>query len=198
MNTQQIAASLKKLRKNKGLTQKDVAERTLVSPQAVSKWEKGTSIPDASIWPILSEIYETTIDNILAPSNISSLLKNIKIVSQNIFNEIVEDIDTSLEFFVYLSYDQKQELIELFLQKKDYMKYIDQIISLVQAELREFIVKEILQKQDFENLEAIAPFIPPYMAEYILKELEENNQLDILDSYKIILKNFKNKENKNE
>lgn len=37
-------------RKEKGLMQKDLAEKLYVSDKAVSKWERGLSIPDVAIW----------------------------------------------------------------------------------------------------------------------------------------------------
>ena len=46
MNKEKMASYLVNLRKEKGLLQQDVAEIFMVTPQAVSKWEKGESIPD--------------------------------------------------------------------------------------------------------------------------------------------------------
>ncbi len=57
----QIAA----LRKAKGLTQNDIGERLHISYQAVSKWERGESLPDIPVLIGLARILETTTDNIL-------------------------------------------------------------------------------------------------------------------------------------
>ena len=43
-----IGENLKRLRKEKGLTQEQLAERLNVSFQAVSKWECGDGYPDAA------------------------------------------------------------------------------------------------------------------------------------------------------
>lgn len=53
------------LRSNKGLTQKDLGDRLGVSYQAVSKWERGESLPDTALLPDLANVLETTIDHIL-------------------------------------------------------------------------------------------------------------------------------------
>ena len=51
---------LKKLRKSKGLTQEQVAERLGVSPQAVSKWENG-SYPDGDLIPKVARLYGVSV-----------------------------------------------------------------------------------------------------------------------------------------
>ena len=57
------------LRKNKGLTQEDVAERLNISPQAVSKWENGRTMPELSLLVELSELLDCTVDGILFPAS---------------------------------------------------------------------------------------------------------------------------------
>ena len=53
------------LRNSKKITQAELGERLGVSYQAVSKWERGETLPDVSILLELSRILETTVDNIL-------------------------------------------------------------------------------------------------------------------------------------
>lgn len=53
------------LRKKKGLTQNQIGERLNISPQAISKWERGESLPDTVLLIDLAFILETTVDNIL-------------------------------------------------------------------------------------------------------------------------------------
>ncbi len=65
MNTEKIAGQISSLRKAKGLTQNELGERVGVSFQAVSKWERGETLPDISVLPDLAKVLETSIDNIL-------------------------------------------------------------------------------------------------------------------------------------
>lgn len=53
------------LRTGKGITQSELGERLGVSFQAVSKWERGETLPDVGILIELADILETTVDNIL-------------------------------------------------------------------------------------------------------------------------------------
>ncbi len=65
MDTQKVGEQIAVLRKAKGLTQSELGERVGVSFQAVSKWERGETLPDITILPDLAKILETTIDYIL-------------------------------------------------------------------------------------------------------------------------------------
>lgn len=65
MDTTKIAQQISDLRKHKGLTQCELGERVGVSFQAVSKWERGETLPDISVLPDLANVLETSIDYIL-------------------------------------------------------------------------------------------------------------------------------------
>lgn len=54
------------LRREKGLTQREVAERLGVSNKTVSSWERGTVMPDILLLPGIAELYGVTADEILA------------------------------------------------------------------------------------------------------------------------------------
>lgn len=60
-----IADRIQHLRKNKGLSQEELADKVGVSRQAVSKWESEQSIPDIEKIIIMSELFEVTTDYIL-------------------------------------------------------------------------------------------------------------------------------------
>ncbi len=65
MDINNVAKQISSLRKSKGLTQSELGERVGVSFQAVSKWERGETLPDIAILPALANVLETSIDNIL-------------------------------------------------------------------------------------------------------------------------------------
>ena len=59
--------NLKTLRKNKGITQEELAVRLNVVRQTVSKLEKGQSVPDAEMLVKLAEIFEVPVSRLLGP-----------------------------------------------------------------------------------------------------------------------------------
>lgn len=60
-----FAGNLAALRKKKGWTQLELAERLNYSDKAVSKWERGESLPDVTILKQISELFEVTVDYLL-------------------------------------------------------------------------------------------------------------------------------------
>lgn len=66
MDMQKVGGQIAALRKSRGLTQSDLGERLGVSFQAVSKWERGETLPDTAILLDLAEALETTVDFILS------------------------------------------------------------------------------------------------------------------------------------
>ena len=60
-----IADRIQSLRKSKGMSQEELADRIGVSRQAVSKWESEQATPDLEKVVIMSEIFEVTTDYLL-------------------------------------------------------------------------------------------------------------------------------------
>ena len=57
--------NLKALRKDRGLSQEELAVRLNVVRQTISKWEKGLSVPDAAMLIRLAEVLDTTVSRLL-------------------------------------------------------------------------------------------------------------------------------------
>lgn len=65
IDKEKFGVFLSQLRKEKGLMQKELAEKLYVSDKAVSKWERGLSIPDVALLVPLSEILGVTVTELL-------------------------------------------------------------------------------------------------------------------------------------
>lgn len=63
MNT--VKLTIAELRKEKGVTQSELADYLGVSFQSVSKWENGATMPDITLLPMLSEYFQVSVDEIL-------------------------------------------------------------------------------------------------------------------------------------
>lgn len=60
-----LAEKLVSLRKQKGLTQMELAGELHVSRQAISRWEVGDAMPGMDNLKLLSELYEVSVDFLL-------------------------------------------------------------------------------------------------------------------------------------
>ena len=65
MDQIKIGEFLKELRKEKGLTQEQLAEQFNVSRRSVSRWETGKNMPDISLLVEIAEFYDTSIPEII-------------------------------------------------------------------------------------------------------------------------------------
>lgn len=65
IDKQQFGTFIAELRKEKGYTQKDLAQKLFVSDKAVSKWERGLSMPDISLLVPLADILGVTVTELL-------------------------------------------------------------------------------------------------------------------------------------
>lgn len=63
MNNNVFFENLKKFRLAKGMTQEQAAEKLCVNAQTVSRWECGTTLPDALTLPVIAELYGVTVDD---------------------------------------------------------------------------------------------------------------------------------------
>ena len=64
------------LRKEKGLSQKEMAERLSVSTSAVSKWENGKNLPDMMIISSIADILQVSCDELHNPEKTLEKLAN--------------------------------------------------------------------------------------------------------------------------
>ncbi len=71
INSEEFGAFLYKLRKEKGFTQKQIAQRLFVTDKAVSKWERGLSLPDISIILPLAQTLDVTATELLSCERIA-------------------------------------------------------------------------------------------------------------------------------
>ena len=67
MDMKKIGKNIAILRKIGGYTQESLADKLNLSPQAISKWETGTGLPEASVLIILADLFGVSIDEIMRP-----------------------------------------------------------------------------------------------------------------------------------
>lgn len=113
-----IARNISRLRKERKMTQLDLAERLNYSDKAISKWERGESIPDVTVLIEIAELFSVPLDAIVkenyevAPSVTTEEDSKLKTATQSIINKNRKAITgisiqavwlTSLLFFVPIS-----------------------------------------------------------------------------------------------
>lgn len=109
---QQIGANIAAYRKNAGLTQAGLAEKLNYSDKAVSKWERGESVPDVLTLMLLAEQFSVTVNDLIAdpnalPGNPGTLEKAMTQVSEKALKRkanknVILALSSTLVWFVAL------------------------------------------------------------------------------------------------
>lgn len=82
-----FSEKLQIIRKSKGMTQEEIAEKLSVSRQAVAKWESGMAFPDIYNLIQLSELFHVTVDYLVKENECS---KSIKPAPDNDIDKLIE------------------------------------------------------------------------------------------------------------
>lgn len=143
MNNEKFGNFIKKLRSEKGLTQKELGEKLNITDKAISKWERGISFPDITVLNSLADFFEV---------DVSELLNGERGKKEEI------DIDKKIEEAIeqYKNIEEKRKI-----KLKKIKKYVG-IISLVIFILTLLLQLGyycILRRYNFEYVLDILPYI---------------------------------------
>ncbi|MDR0286647.1 MAG: helix-turn-helix domain-containing protein [Clostridiales bacterium] len=94
-----IAENLRTLRKGKDLTQEDVAEMLNISPQSISKWERGDTLPDITFLPALANLYKVTVDTLIGMDKINDLQTRTAVFKSAHDHFYNGDIESAIEVY---------------------------------------------------------------------------------------------------
>ena len=87
-----IAKNLANLRKNKKITQTELAEQFGYSDKAISKWENGDTLPDIQTLYQLCEFYNVTLDFLVSEQSFDEKIKYINHLNKKVIinNSLIE------------------------------------------------------------------------------------------------------------
>ena len=103
MDQIKIGKFISELRKEKGLTQKELADKIGVTDRAISKWENGRGMPDISLLRKISEIFDISINELLSAERINDENKKEKI-EENFFGAVDKKNKLQSDVTGYLIY----------------------------------------------------------------------------------------------
>ena len=94
---------LQELRKNKGLTQEELAQQLYVSRTAVSKWESGRGYPNIDSLKAIAKYFSVTVDELLSSDEVLTIAEEDSKVKEERFRDIVCGLlDLSVAMFFFL------------------------------------------------------------------------------------------------
>lgn len=169
LDLHQIGQFIQTCRKELGLTQSELGERLNISPQSVSNWERGESLPDVSLLPDLACILRCSVDAILSGgtgcggyrrhvtvaqmretlsslNRIGELLGRDHFIYATIINALNEKMNTSIELSFSDPHIFEVFTIEFLLgciQSGDYVDPRDVQSHLQPSKARDFLLNEL-------------------------------------------------------
>lgn len=189
MNQQKLGRFISKLRKEKGMTQQELAQELGLTDKAISKWERGLSCPDISLLVPLSELLGVSVNELLLGEKIednltkSSADKSTKEAIKISLNELKRNkkknkllkycllllitiIFTIISIQTIRNYNEKQEKEE-----------VEKIISTIKKNLETLHyridnpVRSPNYLVDYKNITYVIPKILVYKKDAIYKEI---------------------------
>ena len=85
---------LYELRKQKGFSQEELANRLIVSRQTISKWEVGESTPDMEKLVAISDLFEVSLDELVKGEEPKLAEPSEQIVKSELYSDIKEQVLT--------------------------------------------------------------------------------------------------------
>ncbi|MCH3976994.1 MAG: helix-turn-helix transcriptional regulator [Bacilli bacterium] len=174
----EVGQFIQRKRKELSITQKDLADKLSLSPQAISKWETGETLPDTGMLLTLADVLETTVDKILSGGvfvlrknktiNVNNILEGLKALDnlRNFFGEkstfyrgAIEGINQkmNIDFEKYMKDESSKEVLitEIIIQylMDGYTITKEEVNSVVQsAKMRNLIYKYIGEEATIDKL----------------------------------------------
>lgn len=182
MNTKLTGQFIAKKRKDKRMTQSELAELLQVTDKAISRWETGEGYPEVTILPKLAYTLGVSVDELLnGDQSIGCETTSIKVISQF---EMLSRIALSFTLFglllgiglIYLKEDKFMSLIPLavgwfigfvFYQ---FARYVF-IKSAVYNDLDRFVVYKQSKLQIITIISAIAILLPQFILKFMVDEM---------------------------
>ncbi|MCL2518256.1 MAG: helix-turn-helix domain-containing protein [Oscillospiraceae bacterium] len=131
-----FSEKFKQLRKDKDLTQEQIADIFHVSPQSVSRWETGANYPDVEILPHLAIFFKVTVDELLGTEAIlgeekaKEYIRDIRnLLNSGKVNESIELARKAVKEYP-LNYDLQGLLMHALITGNSDGKFKDEIISI--------------------------------------------------------------------
>lgn len=196
--TSYISQNLKVLRKNMGLTQLEMAGALYVTPQAVSKWERGESLPDISLVPQLAQLFDVSISTLWeeslteTPNSSLQLLNELphSFVSDQLIKNVLSELDAvtdikeiviRFDFFLLLTETQKEKIVSAVLGIPGSDHLVEEFYYYLSSKQKELVVVELLRTERYLALELLIPMMTKTVRTKALELTLANHYFDFLE-----------------
>ncbi len=174
LNMTHVGRTISQLRKQNDMTQMELAEKLNISFQAVSNWERGTSMPDISKLPELAKLFGVTIDDLLGET--SELINH---AADNTVEEYLEHNEVTVEQLSEAAPILKPSQVETVFQKTKVVRLAEvaALLPFLDQETIDLLAKKAVESGDDDGLERLVPFISQSLMDDIALTYAKNGVL---------------------
>ncbi|MDN4621095.1 helix-turn-helix domain-containing protein [Paenibacillus sp. PsM32] len=185
IDSHRVGAKIADYRKQKNLTQIELANLVNVTPQAVSKWEQGKCYPDIFTFLKLSRIFNFDINKLLEEPNLlhSELLKNLTPEDEIVLENLkISDI---VDYAIVIKPNKINEILKQYDLEKLSLPDLFKLMPFVEQDLLMQLLKPHWDKivDDLYLLARVAPFVTE---EWMYTRFETENNLNLESILKIL------------
>ncbi len=151
-----VGKTISNLRKEKNMTQMELADKLNISFQAVSNWERGQTMPDISKLNELADIFGVTIDELLGSK------KGAQVVKKIIREEPIEEELTAEEFLEMAPMVKPKQAEKLWESVHADINLKDLVRAapfLSESALDSLALDAVRRDRSFESLMGLLPFL---------------------------------------
>lgn len=175
-STLEVGRKIAEFRKQKNMTQMELADALGISYQAVSNWERGNSMPDISKLSELVSVLDCTIDELLGNKKESELFQNIIEGNEK---EYVKEQKVSIEDVASagpaLKPSQTESLLETIITENADKVSLKDLVKVAPFVSEEYLMQWIDNLdiiQDLNGVTALAPFLSEDSLDRIVEKIE--------------------------
>ena len=170
MNNKQVGQFIRQLRKEKGMTQYDLADKLMVPRPSISKWERGTMRVTSKYLVLLSELFDVTTDELVAGERRKRSLADkvneatLKMVDNNkklhrILKYAIAIISLLVVFFLVYYFQTFYNSVKIYTIYLDSDKYAVKYGQLLKTRDKIYFYLDIDYPEDeIENIESVQLF----------------------------------------
>ena len=174
MNLQQVGRKISILRKERDMTQNELADKAGVSYQAVSSWERGLTMPDISKLPGISQVLGVSIDELLDNDKEVELIKDVLNHNTAAYaEEKALHIDEVVEIAPALRPSQVDELVQHVEPETIDLSDLMGIAPFVSSEVLQTLADKAQGLGDIHAISKLAPFLDTAYIDELAQKIEQ-------------------------
>ena len=173
---QRVSKTISTLRKERNMTQMELADRLNISFQAVSNWERGQTMPDISKLSELAGIFGVTIDELLGNS------KSTKVVEKLIHEEPVDEELSAEDFLNVAPLVKPRQAEKLFENVHDKLSMKELIMAapfIPSDALDRLAVDAARREKSFKHMLGLLPFMSKAAIGQCMDFMMDDDELDV-------------------